>query len=343
MPDLSQWLEQFGLEPLTGVLADNDVDLDILPDLTEQDFEKLGISLGHRRKLLKAIATLRADPTTAPDKVAQESTKPAAVTSSPEAERRQVTVLFSDLVGSTALSTALDPEDMSALIRRYQDACAGAVARFDGYIAKFMGDGVLAYFGYPQAREDAAERSVRAALAIVEAVRQIKRPDGIALETRVGIATGLVVVGDIVGTGAAREEAIVGETPNLAARLQTLAEPNAVLISDATCRLLGGSFDHQSLGEHELKGFAKAIPVWRVLKEAPLASRFAAARAAGLSPFVGRTQEMGLLLDRWHLARQGEGQAIVLTAESGMGKSRLVEALFERIGAEPHRRVVLQC
>ena len=161
--------------------------------------------------------------------------------------------------------------------------------------------------------------------------------------TRVGIATGVVVVGDIVGSGAAREESIVGETPNLAARLQTLAEANAVLISESTCRLLGGSFDYQSLGEHELKGFAKPIPVWRVLKEAPIASRFAAARAAALSPFVGRAQEMGMLLDRWHLARQGEGQAIVLTAEAGMGKSRLVEALFERIGAEPHRRVVLQC
>ncbi|MFY9692932.1 MAG: adenylate/guanylate cyclase domain-containing protein, partial [Xanthobacteraceae bacterium] len=325
------------------VLADNDVDLDILPDLTEQDFEKLGISLGHRRKLLKAIATLRDDSGTAPGKLEQEPTKPAPPAPAPEAERRQVTVLFSDLVGSTALATALDPEDLSRLIKRYQDACAGAVARFDGYIAKFMGDGVLAYFGFPQAHEDAAERSVRAALAIVDTVRQIERSDGVPLQTRVGIATGIVVVGDIVGSGAAREESIVGETPNLAARLQTLAEPNAVLISEATCRLLGGSFDYQNLGEHELKGFAKPIPVWRVLKEAPVASRFAAARAAGLSPFVGRTQEMGLLVDRWHLAQQGEGQAIVLTAEAGMGKSRLVEALFERLGAEPHRRVVLQC
>src|SRR5579863_298431 len=343
MPDLSQWLEQFGLEPLTGVLADNDVDLDILPDLTEQDFEKLGISLGHRRKLLKAIATLRADSTTAPDKVAQETTKPAAVTSSPEAERRQVTVLFSDLVGSTALATMLDPEDLSRLIKRYQDACAGAVARFDGYIAKFMGDGVLAYFGYPQAHEDAAERSVRAALATIDTVRRIERPDGVPLQTRVGIATGVVVVGDIIGIGAAREESIVGETPNLAARLQTLAEPNTVLVSEATYRLLGRRFEYESHGEQVLKGFAKPAPIWRVLREAPVASRFAAAHAAGLSPFVGRTQEMGLLLDRWRLAQQGEGQAIVITAESGMGKSRLIEALFERIVTEPHCRVVIQC
>ena len=151
-------------------------------------------------------------------------------------------MLFSDLVGSTALATALDPEDLSRLIKRYQDACAGAVARFDGYIAKFMGDGVLAYFGYPQAHEDAAERSVRAALAIVDTVRQIERPDGVPLQTRIGIATGVVVVGDIIGSGAAREESIVGETPNLAARLQTLAEPNTVVISEATCRLLGARF-----------------------------------------------------------------------------------------------------
>ena len=206
-----------------------------------------------------------------------------------------------------------------------------------------MGDGILAYFGYPQAHEDAAERSARAALAIIEAVRQIERPDACQLETRVGIATGLVVVGDIVGAGAAREESIVGETPNLAARLQTLAEPNTVLVSDATWRLLGRTFDYESRGDHLLKGFAQPVAVWRVLREAPAASRFAAARATGLGPFVGRAQEMGLLLDRWHLAQQGEGQAVLLTAEPGMGKSRLVEALFERLGAEPHRLMVAQC
>ena len=339
MPDLKDWLRQFGLEPLADVLADNDVDLDILPDLVELDFEKLGISLGQRRRLLKAIAALP-DPSqgAAPTTSLSVAAAPAS-----EAERRQVTVLFSDLVGSTALATALDPEDLGSLIKRYQDACTGAVARFDGYIAKFMGDGVLAYFGYPQAHEDAVERSVRAALAIIDSVRHIERPDGLKLETRVGIATGLVVVGDIIGSGAAREESIVGETPNLAARLQALAEPNTVLVGEATYRLLGRTFEYESRGEHALKGFAKPVPVWRVLREAPVGSRFAAARATDLGPFVGRTQEIGLLLDRWHLAQQGEGQAILLTAESGMGKSRLIEALFERIGKEPHRRVATQC
>jgi class 3 adenylate cyclase/tetratricopeptide (TPR) repeat protein len=341
MSDLHDWLGQFGLEALAAVLADNDVDLEILPDLTEQDFEKLGISLGHRRKLLKAIGTLGAvaGPVAAP--IGQKP--PPAAASSPEAERRQVTVLFSDLVGSTALASALDPEDMSRLIKGYQDACAGAIARFDGYIAKFMGDGVLAYFGYPQAHEDAAERSIRAALAITDAVGQLARPDGCALQSRIGIATGLVVVGDIIGTGAAREEAIVGETPNLAARLQTLAEPNAVLVSEATRHLVGSRFEFENHGEHLLKGFAKPMAVWRVLREAPAASRFAATRTTGLGPFIGRTQEMGLLLERWALTQQSEGQAVLLSAEPGMGKSRLVEALFERLADEPHRRVVVQC
>ena len=342
MPDLNEWLRQFGLEPLAGLLADNDVDLDILPDLTEQDFEKLGISLGHRRKLLKAIATLRDSTKTVERNPSAIAVSAPAAAASPEAARRQVTVLFSDLVGSTALATALDPEDMGRLIRRYQDAIAGAVSRFDGYIAKFMGDGVLAYFGYPQAHEDAAERSVLAALAIVEAVQQIARPDGVPLQTRVGIATGLVVVGDIIGSGAAREEAIVGETPNLAARLQTLAEPNAILVSDATRHLLGRRFECESYGDHALKGFAKPMPVWSIAREAPFASRFAAARG-DLGPFVGRSQEMGLLLDRWRQAQHGEGQAVLLTAEAGMGKSRLVEAMFDAINQEPHRRVIVQC
>jgi len=351
MPDLHDWLTRFGLEALNDILVEHDIDLDILPDLAEADFEKLGISLGQRRRLMKAVASLAETPPPEITKLARSAEAPSPPTSAPtgaakpapEAERRQVTVLFCDLVGSTALATELDPEDLSRLIRRYQDACAGAIARFDGYVAKFMGDGLLAYFGYPQAREDAAERSVRAGLAIVAAVRQITRPGGLPLESRVGIATGLVVIGDIVGTGAAREESIVGETPNLAARLQTLAEPNTVLVSESTFRLLGRAFEYESRGEHALKGFARPLQVWLVVREASVASRFAAARPAALSPFVGREQEMGLLLDRWRLAEQGEGQAILLTAEPGMGKSRLTEALFERLAGRPHLRIVTQC
>ncbi len=338
MPSLEQWLEQVGLGPPANVLLENDVDLDILPELTDADLEKLGLSLGQRRRLLKAAGTLAAVPATAVETNATGRSDEVS-----EAERRQVTVLFSDLVGSTALANSVDPEDMSALIRRYQDACAGAVARFDGYLAKFMGDGVLAYFGYPQAHEDSTERAVRAGLAIIDAVRAIERPDHAPLETRVGIATGLVVVGEIIGSGTAREKSIVGETPNLAARLQALAEPNCVLVSQATHRMVGRRFESKNLGDQILKGFADPVPAWQVLREADAASRFAAARSASLGPFVGRSQEIGLLLERWQLARQGEGQAIVLTGEAGMGKSRLVEALFERIGNEPHRRIVTQC
>src|SRR5438477_2918262 len=272
MTKLQELLTELGLQQYAGVLADNDIDFDILSDLAESDLEKLGLSLGHRRKLLKALTALQPVPT-----------QPEASPSTPEtqeAERRQVTVLFSDLVGSTALANTVDPEELSAIIRRYQDACAGAIARFDGFIAKFMGDGVLAYFGYPQAQEEAAERSVYAALAIIDNLKQLKGPNGQALESRVGIATGIVVVGDIIGRGVAREHSIVGETPNLAARLQAVVEPNSVLVSQSTYHLLGRQFDYESLGEKSLKGFAKPVKVWRVLREAVVASRFAAGRAA---------------------------------------------------------------
>ncbi len=330
MTKLQEWLKELGLEQYAGVLAENDIDFDILSDLEENDFEKLGLSLGHRRKLLKAIAALQPTP---------EKSEPATQ----EAERRQVTVLFSDLVGSTALANEIDPEDMRALIQRYQDVCAGAIARFDGFIAKFMGDGVLAYFGYPQAQEDAAERSVYAALAIIEGLTQLKGPDEQALATRVGIATGLVVIGDIIGSGAAREHSIVGETPNLAARLQTLAEPNSVLVSQSTHHLLGRQFNYQSLGEQVIKGFANPVQVWRVLREAAVTSRFAAGRAARAGPFIGRVQEIGLLLDRWQLAKECEGQVVFLSGEAGMGKSRMVDALRERIADDPYYHLIFQC
>ena len=346
MADLHDWLKQHGLDALASVLIDNDVDLDILPDLTEQDFERLGLSLGQRRRLAKAIATLgtaaRAAPA-APPVVPAEPASPLPPAAAREAERRQVTVMFCDLVGSTELSSRLDPEDMSKLIRRYQDACAGAIARFDGFLAKLMGDGVLAYFGFPQAHEDDAERAVRAALTIVGAMPQITTSDGRHLQARTGIATGLVVVGDIVGSGVAREQSIVGETPNLAARLQALAAPGTILISQSTHRLIGRIFEIESAGDHVVKGFAQPVPAWRVLREAAIASRFAAARSARGVPFVGREHEMGLLLDRWRSAVAGEGQFVLLAGEAGIGKSRLIDALRELCDRDTTAFVGFQC
>ena len=246
------------------------------------------------------------------------------------------------MVGSTALSGTVDPELLGALIRRYQDAVAGAIGRFGGFVAKFMGDGVLAYFGFPRAFEDAAERAVRAAINILAEVAGIELPDGTRVQARVGIATGLVVVGEIVGSGAAQERAIVGETPNLAARLQALAAPDTILVSEATQNLLGGLFELESTGEHELKGFARPVPVWRVVGEAAVESRFAASRAGRDLPMVGRAHEMGLMLDRWRLARGGEGQIVTVIGEAGIGKSRAIEALRAALAGEPHARIHLQ-
>jgi class 3 adenylate cyclase/tetratricopeptide (TPR) repeat protein len=330
MDALRRWLEDLGLQQYAGVLADNDIDLDVLPSVTEGDFERLGLSLGHRRKLLQALADSQSAP---------GNPRPA----SQEAGRRQVTVMFCDLVGSTELASAIDPEDMGELLRRYQDICAGAVARFEGMVARFMGDGMLAYFGYPQAHEDAAERATRAALAIVEGVKRLKRPDARAFEVRVGIATGIVVIGDIIGTGIAREHSIVGETPNLAARLQALAQPDTILISQSTRQLLGRVFEFEDRGECVLKGFVKPVPVWRVLRDAAVESRFEGARDAGRGPFIGRAQEMETLLEAWRLAKQGEGRVILLVGEAGIGKSRIVDAFCEGIGGDSFYRVLCQC
>jgi class 3 adenylate cyclase len=284
MSDLRDWLRKNKLDQYADAFEANDIDFDILSELTEHDLEKLGMSLGNRRRLVKAIA----------ERAGGES----ATTSMPapgldsgvssEAERRQVTVLFCDLVGSTALSGAIDPEPLGTLIRRYQDAAAGAIGRFGGFVAKFMGDGVLAYFGFPRAFEDAAERAVRAANGILAEVGGIAGPDETRLQARIGIATGLVVVGEIVGTGSAQERTIVGETPNLAARLQSLAAPDTILISEATQHLLGGMFNLEPIGEHELKGFARPVPVWRARGEVSVESRFAAIRTGGNLPFIGR-------------------------------------------------------
>ena len=271
------------------------------------------------------------------------TTTTSAPSASPEdrAERRQVTVMFSDLVGSTALSARMDPEDLREVISAYQKCVAETVGRFGGFVAKYMGDGVLVYFGYPQAHEDDAERAVRAGLELVAAVGALKTHA--SLQTRVGIATGLVVVGDLIGSGASQEQAIVGETPNLAARLQGVAEPNSVVIAESTRKLVGNLFELDDLGPQELKGVSGAARAWAALRQASVEGRFDAFHASGLTDLVGRDEELELLLRRWSKAKRGEGQVVLLSGEPGIGKSRLTAALLERLGGEPHTRLRYFC
>jgi class 3 adenylate cyclase len=257
-----------------------------------------------------------------------------------DAERRQLTVMFCDLVGSTALSTRHDPEDLRKLIGAYHRCIADTVARLAGFVAKYMGDGVLVYFGYPQAHEDDAERAVRAGLAVIEAVGGLPARED--LRVRLGIATGLAVVGDLIGSGAAQERGVVGETPNLAARLQGLAAPNALVIGEATRRQIGGLFDLEDLGPQQLAGFGEPQPAWRVIGESGMLSRFEALRS-GTTPLVGRDEEIELLIRRWQQARTGEGRVVLVSGEPGIGKSRLTAALSEQIGSEPHTRLRYFC
>ena len=325
--DIGVWLRSIGLEQYETLFRENDIDVEVLSDLTDGDLEKIGVSLGHRKRLLKAVAAL-ATLTAAPP--TPNMSIPLAAGA---AERRQLTVMFCDLIGSTALSARLDPEDMRDVIRVYQDACSGAVARYDGFVAKFMGDGVLAYFGFPRAHEDDAERSVRAGLEITAGVVKLETHANQSLEVRIGIATGIVVVGDLVGVGSAREQTVVGETPNLAARLQGLAAPGSVVISESTRRLLGETFELTALGPQTLKGFDAPVPAWTVLREAENVSRFEASRSQAMTPFVGREHEVELLLARWRDAAHGEGQVVLLSGEAGIGKSRVIATLRERIGS----------
>ena len=271
---------------------------------------------------------------------------PAALAAAPEAERRQLTVMFCDLVGSTALSTGMDPEDLRDVIASYQSRCSAAIRHYDGFVAKYMGDGILVYFGYPRAHEDEAERSVRAGLDIVDAMAElnaaIRRPPGVELAVRIGIATGPVIVGDQIGEGTASETAVVGETPNLAARLQALAQPNQIVVSAATRAMLGDHFDLEDLGASELKGFAEPVPAWRVLSARDVESRFAATRTGSSAPLVGRQEEMGLLLRAWDGSSHGRGQVVLIQGEAGVGKSRLVEGLREAAGKD-HIWVAIRC
>jgi class 3 adenylate cyclase/ABC-type lipoprotein export system ATPase subunit len=334
------WLEGLGLEKYNEILANHDIDLTVAPDLTDQDLDQLGLSLGHRRKFLTAAAKLRSPAGSPP--VASPQLQPL-IQPTPSVERRQITVVFIDLVGSTALGSELDPEDLIRLLRQYREACIASIGKYDGYIAQYLGDGILVYFGYPQALEHAAERAVRAGLETVEKVGRLKRPDGLPLQCRVGIATGLVVTGEASGVGTAGEETVVGETPNLAARLQSAAEPDCVLVGPSTHRLTADFFEYSFLGEQAIKGFSEPVLVWKALHESATESRFAAAHLAAAGPIVGRERELAFLNDSWQRATQGNGHVVLLVGEAGMGKSRLLEALAERLREEPHRLLRCQC
>src|SRR5499427_771558 len=308
MQQIADWLEKLGLGQYAQRFAENDISFGILPHLTDQDLKELGVaSLGHRRQLLSAIADLSGVQKGTAQPV---STTETTITPRDTAERRQVTVMFSDLVGSTALSARMDPEDLRELISAYHKCVAETVRRFDGFVGQYLGDGVLVYFGYPEAHEDDAERAVRAGLELIEAMTALKTPA--SLQTRVGIATGLVVVGDLMtGSGEAHERRIVGETPNLAARLQGIAEPNTVVIAEATRRLLGNLFELRDLGARDLKGIAEPLRAWVALRASTVESRFEALHAAGLTALVGREEEIELLRRRWSKTKTGDGQVVL--------------------------------
>jgi class 3 adenylate cyclase/predicted ATPase len=338
MQSIAEWLEELGLGQYAQRFVENGIDFSVLGHLSDQDLKDLGVLLGHRRKLQAAIAGLTGAAPAPPQTAAAPITKPQDA-----AERRQLTVMFCDLVGSTALSARLDPEDLRGIIGAYHRCCTEVVERNGGFIAKYMGDGVLAYFGYPQAHEHDAERAVQAGLALVEAVPKLKTAAGVALQVRVGIATGLVVVGDLIGVGSAQEEAVVGETPNLAARLQGIAEPNIVVIADSTRRLLGNLFELKDLGSRDLKGIVGPARAWAALRASSVESRFEALHTTGLTALVGREEESELLLRRWSKAKTGEGQVVLVSGEAGIGKSRLTAALLERLATEPHTRLRYFC
>ncbi|RWA97374.1 AAA family ATPase [Mesorhizobium sp.] len=337
--DIAAWLRGLGLQQYEQAFRDNAIDAEVLPELTDADLEKLGMLLGHRKRFRKAVVGLgpsSSHPDASTDDIAAQSR-----TRELSAERRQLTVMFVDLVGSTALATRLDPEDLREIIGAYHRCVADTVAHFGGFVAKHMGDGVLVYFGYPQAHENAAEQAVRAGLALVDAVRRLPEPE--PLRVRIGVGTGQVVVGDLITAGEGQERGVVGETPNLAARLQALAEPDAVVIGPQTRQLVGDLFEYRDLGAVEMKGFPEPIHPYQVVRESAVESRFEALHGTTPTPLVGRDEEVDLLQRHWHRAKSGEGRVVLLSGEPGIGKSRLTVTLQERIQNEPHTRLRYFC
>ena len=337
MAKLDEWLEEIGLSRYAKLFAEHHIDLDVLPDLTETDLAQLGMSLGDRKRLQRAIAALAGPSRSRPpaNPVPEPALSPA--TAPRDAERRQLTVLFCDMVGSTALSARMDPEDLHEVIRRYQEACAEVIGRFDGYIGHYVGDGILVYFGFPRAHEDDPRRAVQAGLEMVEAVQALNAElalPGADIAVRIGISTGLVVAGDI-GAGEFRDEmAVVGETPNLAARLQEVAQPGTVVVAESTRRLVEGLFVFDELGPRSVRGIERPMPVYRAREPSGAPSRFEATAIRGLTPLVGREEELNLLLSRWSDALAGEGQVVLLTGEPGIGKSRLIQAFRDHVRSD---------
>jgi class 3 adenylate cyclase/predicted ATPase len=340
--DIAEWLGKHGLGQYAQTFAEHNIEYSVLPELTEADLAHLGLSLGHRKTLLKAVEALtgKARPK-APASLASGLPVQPADSSSREAEFRHITVLFCDLVESTRLSEKLEPEDLQILISAYREACNAAITRYGGWVARYMGDGVMAFFGWPHAHEDDAIRAVHAALEIVSEIATVAGPE--VLAARIGVSSGPVVVGAIGTSSDTTSVDAVGETPNIAARLQSLAAPNSVLISETTSRLLAGAFDCQELGHHQLKGISKRIPVYRVLAAKSLTSRFDAAHTDTLTPLVGRSTELSMLLDRWKKSKEGDGQVILLSGLPGVGKSRLIHELKSKIQEEPHFLLNHQC
>jgi class 3 adenylate cyclase len=335
--EVASWLRSLGLERYEAAFRENDVGADVLCDLTAEDLEGLGVAaIGHRRRLLVAIARLRDG---APQAVRQTDDHLASRSAG---ERRQLTVMFCDLVGSTALSEKLDPEELRSLLHDYRTLCGDVIARYDGFVARYVGDGILTYFGWPTAHEEDAERAVRAALEIAHTVKRASSSTE-DLSVRIGIATGPVVVGEAAGVGD-QSKLAVGSTPNLAARLQGLAATDQIVIASSTRRLAGNAFELADLGEHDLKGIAEPVHARRVEHALVTESRFDANRGGStLTPLVGREGEVDLLLRRWSRAKDGEGQVVLLSGEPGIGKSRILRTLRQRLEAQGVQALRFQC